>query len=79
MIERHLMKLRARDTISEAEEAALRFARRKRLGPWGPGEVERPLREKQLAAMLRAGHPLDLARRVLALPPGEEPVAADLR
>ena len=28
--------------------------------------------------MLRAGHPVDLSRRILALPAGEEPDAAAL-
>lgn len=58
---------------AQAIDAALAFARRKRLGPWSRAELDRMQREKQLAAMLRAGHPLELARRVLALPPGEEP------
>jgi regulatory protein len=61
-----------------AVDAALAFARRKRLGPWGNGG-DRAVREKQLSAMLRAGHPLDLARRIIALPPGEAPDPADLR
>lgn len=61
-----------------AVDAALAFARRKRLGPWGDGAGDRALREKQLAAMLCAGHPLDLARRIVALPPGEEPDPATL-
>ncbi|WP_425228256.1 RecX family transcriptional regulator [Sphingomonas sp.] len=68
----------ADDVAGRTIEAALAFARRKRLGPWARGEVDRPAREKQLAAMLRAGHPLDLARRVLALPPGVEPDAGAL-
>lgn len=50
----------------DAEAAAVRFARRRRLGPFGPPPIDRAAREKQLAAMLRAGHPVDLARRVLA-------------
>ena len=63
-----------------AVDTALAFARRKRLGPWGSGNaVDRVVREKQLAAMLRAGHPLDLSRRILALPPGSEPEGDDLR
>jgi len=54
----------------DAVEAALRFARRRRLGPFA-AEAPRPAqREKQLAAMLRAGHGLRLAKAILALPPG---------
>jgi regulatory protein len=56
---------------AEAVEAALRFARRRRIGPFADQPAERDAREKQLAAMLRAGHPLDLARRIVRLAPGE--------
>ena len=45
----------------EQRRAALAYVRRRRFGPFGPA-VDRPDREKQLAAMLRAGHPLDMAR-----------------
>ena len=55
-----------------ALDAALAFARRKRIGPWSLAVAARPAAEKQLAAMLRAGHPFDLARRIVALPPGIE-------
>ena len=61
------------DIAARSVEAALAFARRKRLGPWRRAEGDRALRDKQLAAMLRAGHPLDLARRILSLPAGEDP------
>jgi regulatory protein len=61
------------EIAARAVDAALAFARRKRLGPWSRDELDRVQRNKQLAAMLRAGHSLDLARRVLALPAGEEP------
>lgn len=56
--------------------AALAYARRRRIGPWGAGDPDRPTRDKQVAAMLRAGHRFDLARRIVALPPGE-PVDPD--
>ncbi|MCY7271712.1 MAG: RecX family transcriptional regulator [Sphingomonas bacterium] len=55
----------ARET---ADEAALRFARRKRIGPYAATPPDRKESDKALAAMLRAGHPFDLARRVLSLP-----------
>ena len=54
------------DLQARALEAALIFARRRRLGPFGPVVEDRAVRERQLAAMLRAGHPLDLSRRILA-------------
>jgi regulatory protein len=57
--------------------AALRFAERKRIGPFAQAQPDRPGREKALAAMLRAGHPLGLARRLVAAVPGEVPDAED--
>ena len=48
-----------------ARRAALTLARKRRFGPFGPGELDRALREKQIAAMLRAGHPLDSARELV--------------
>jgi regulatory protein len=56
-----------------AFDAALRFAERKRIGPWAREQVERSAREKALASMLRAGHPLDLARRIVNSSPGDIP------
>ena len=56
-----------------AWDAALRFAQRRRLGPFAEREADREGREKALAALLRAGHPLDLARRLVAARPGEIP------
>jgi regulatory protein len=49
----------------EARTAALALARRRRFGPWGDPLPDRPQREKQIAAMLRAGHPLDIARQIV--------------
>ena len=45
--------------------AALAWARKRRLGPFGPPPADRAAREKQIAAMLRAGHPLDSARELV--------------
>ncbi|HEV2818122.1 MAG TPA: RecX family transcriptional regulator [Allosphingosinicella sp.] len=58
-----------------AWEAALRFAERRRIGPFAAGETDRPAREKAFAAMLRAGHPPHLARRIVVARPGEVPQA----
>ena len=55
--------------------AALRFAQRRRIGPFAAKEQDRPGREKAIAAMLRAGHPLSLARRLAEARPGEIPDA----
>lgn len=59
--------------LAEAEsvEAALRFARRRRLGPFGAG-ADRAETERALAAMIRAGHPFALSRSILELEPGIE-------
>ncbi|MGA9582327.1 MAG: RecX family transcriptional regulator [Allosphingosinicella sp.] len=64
----------ARD-ISEEEAlaAAHRFARRRRLGPYAGTVPDRSARDKAAAAMLRAGHRLDLVRRVLAASPEDLP------
>ena len=60
-----------------AGEAALAFARRRKIGPWARDAPDRPTAERQIAAMLRAGHRFDLARRIVALSPGVEPEASD--
>jgi regulatory protein len=51
----------------EAEErrAAFALARKRGFGPFGGGVTDRAVREKQLAAMLRAGHRLDSAREMV--------------
>ncbi len=62
----------ARDLASEvaaagdAFAAALAFARRRRLGPYGPDGDDPDRRRKAFAAMMRAGHAPGDARRVLA-------------
>ena len=56
-----------------ALEAALRFAERKRIGPFAAEEPDRERRQKAFAAMMRAGHPMEVVRRVLNTPPGEIP------
>ncbi|MGW8191648.1 regulatory protein RecX [Sphingomonas hankookensis] len=61
------------DTLEEgAEGAALAFARRKRIGPFATVPMERDRREKQIAAMVRAGHAPALARRIVGLPPSDD-------
>jgi len=60
----------ARET---AWAAALRFAERRRIGPFAAAAPDRVGREKAMAALLRAGHPADLARRLVNAGPGEIP------
>src|SRR5690606_35862293 len=43
----------------------LALARKRRFGPFGRDTLAPELRQKQIAAMLRAGHPLDSAREIV--------------
>lgn len=64
----------AREQAQEnALSAALRFAERKRIGPYSSGEPDREARQKAFAAMMRAGHPIDVVREVLNASPGDIP------
>ncbi|QGN54794.1 regulatory protein RecX [Novosphingobium sp. Gsoil 351] len=45
-----------------SRRAALVLARKRRFGPFGKARPDPAQRQKQFAAMLRAGHPLDSAR-----------------
>ncbi len=49
----------------QEREAALALARRRRLGPFAREPQDRAGREKHLAAMLRAGHRLEVARAII--------------
>jgi regulatory protein len=59
--------------LAQAAEAALRFARRRSIGPFAKDDADRPQQERWLAAMIRAGHDLALARRIILWPRGIEP------
>jgi regulatory protein len=64
----------AREMASEnALAAAIRFAQRKRVGPYAAEKADRAGREKAFAAMVRAGHSIETIRLVLACSPGELP------
>jgi len=64
----------ARNQAQEkAWEVALRFAERKRIGPFAPAYPDQAARQKAFAAMLRAGHSMDVARTIIALQPGDVP------
>ncbi|HET9811921.1 MAG TPA: regulatory protein RecX [Sphingomicrobium sp.] len=54
----------------EKVESALRFARRRRIGPFAAESADRDQRQKALAAMVRAGHGFGLAKAILSLEPG---------
>jgi regulatory protein len=66
-----------REAVEQAQDgawqAALRFAERRRIGPFADADGDRAAREKALGALLRAGHPADLARRLAFARPGEIP------
>ncbi|MBX3561650.1 MAG: RecX family transcriptional regulator [Sphingomonas sp.] len=62
---------------ADAWQAALRFAERRRIGPFAAHVPDRNAYEKSLAAMLRAGHPVHLARRLISARPGEVPEPDD--
>jgi regulatory protein len=49
----------------EPVQAAIDFARRKRMGPFGPPVSDPKLRHRQFAAFARAGHPPALANAIL--------------
>ena len=68
----------------EAIAAAIRFAERRRIGPFARPDPAKPVdRDKALGAMLRAGHDFALARAIVAMPPVDavdsEALAEDLR
>jgi len=58
---------------AEAVAAALRFAERRRLGPYAREVIaDRNEREKAIAAMIRAGHSFGLARAIVWMEPGAD-------
>ncbi len=61
-----------------AVQAALAFARRRRIGPFAIAPAERPERERQIAALIRAGHGYALARRIVEASSEGEFEPADL-
>jgi regulatory protein len=63
--------------VDQAVTSALTFARKKRIGPFASEIADRPLREKQLGAMVRAGHDFGLARRIVAMMPDDDVAVLD--
>jgi regulatory protein len=63
--------LRATEDASPVA-AALVFARRRRIGPYATSVADSKVRDKQVAALVRAGHGFALAKRIADLPPGAE-------
>ena len=54
----------------DAVQAALHFARRRRLGPFATEKADLTAQQKALAAMVRAGHDFDLSKVIITLEPG---------
>jgi regulatory protein len=63
---------------AEAYQAALRFARRRLLGPYARSRPDARDRQRAIAAMIRAGHEFSMARAIIDLGPGEFPDCKDL-
>ncbi len=59
------IRLEVRAGAAAERSAALALAAKRRFGPFGPAELNRPARDKQIAAMLRAGHSFDTARALV--------------
>lgn len=63
----------ARDeAVAQKWDAADRFARRKRIGPYATESASDEHKRKQFTAFLRAGHDFDIARKFVNASPGEE-------
>jgi len=57
-----------RPSEAAARRAALTLARKRGFGPYGREPLDRERRQKQIGAMLRAGHRLDSAREMVDAP-----------
>lgn len=55
-----------------ATEAAITFARKRRIGPFADQPADRLTQEKHIAAMIRGGHDFGLARRIATMAPGDD-------
>lgn len=55
-----------------AVAAALTFARRRRIGPYGVIPPDREQRQRQLGQFVRAGHAFALARQIVEMEPGAD-------
>lgn len=62
----------APEIADRAAASAIAYARRKRIGPFASAAPDRDARERQIVAMVRAGHDFDMARRLIAIAPGDD-------
>ena len=63
----------AESGAQRALAAALRFAQRRKWGPYALEKPDKAARERAFAAMVRAGHPIDIVRTVIDAEPGDVP------
>lgn len=64
----------ARDSVASGGwAAAIAFARRRRFGPFATVAPDRAVRQRAIAAMLRAGHPFEFVIRIVESPIGSVP------
>jgi regulatory protein len=61
---------------ADAEAAVMRFARRKRIGPFAEEPADPARKRRWFAAMIRAGHPTRLVYRVLDIAPEDVDIEA---
>ncbi len=67
-----------RQAAAEAFDSALRYARRRRLGPFAiAAAADRKARDKAIAAMARAGHRFEVAAAIVDLPQGNSATLDD--
>ena len=57
---------------AEAVQSALRHAQRRRIGPFATQPADPHLKQKWIAAMVRAGHGFPLSKVICSLLPGQE-------
>jgi regulatory protein len=57
---------------AEATQAAVRFAQKRRIGPFAAIAADMRQREKWIGAMIRAGHGFAVAKAISLMPPGSE-------
>ncbi|MFV0624954.1 regulatory protein RecX [Sphingomonas sp. ac-8] len=63
----------AADSAEDAVESALRFAKRRRIGPFSASAADPDLLRRQVAAFVRAGHAPSIAWTIARLAPGADP------
>ena len=59
-----------RHADAEAVHAAVRLAKRKRIGPFATVVLDPKARQRALSAMVRGGHSFAVSRTIVDLPPG---------